>query len=347
MTTLVANTSKTSPKIEIFDVFAYNRTIRSIPKNILSFAEKMILWDLSDRFGNNGEIYPSNSKIQEATALEPKTVLNCMSSLKRKKFIWYKKQHNSNRRYIQIFDPVYASKYDPKNHPIPPPLLVPRLSLVRDSTIPGQGYSYNRKDQKKEPTTTPKSIPEVPKNSSIKKSDFVVVGSNFEDLKNRVRDDLRNDFNQGTYTTLLKSKLNIGQMKTVIDDLNASNAKSCGWLIGRIKNIDPSSIQDFDEIEKQRLVKEAKAKKILEARNLAIEKNNRANTQKQSDFMSKYFDKYNSLEPDRKKMVFEKIVSRTFQPDIRREMVEAGIDGICSIVGVAFKIKQAIERPVR
>lgn len=142
------STARNTPQTQIFDVFDYGKKIRSLHKKIISLPEKIVLWDLSDRFGNNGKIFPSNGEIAESTGLPSKTVMNCLSGLKSKKFLNYKKQHNKNRRYIDLFDPEIAvanlidgiCQWGAK--------LIPKLSLVGDSTIPDQGVPYNRKEHK-------------------------------------------------------------------------------------------------------------------------------------------------------------------------------------------------------
>lgn len=132
MTETAVQTNQNQSKSQIFSIADYGRIVRALPKSVISLAEKILLLALADHFGKNGKIYPSNEKLENETALASKTILNCLSSLKKKKLINYPRQYNKNRRYIQLFDPESKA------------LLVPQLSLVGDSTIPGGGYSINK-----------------------------------------------------------------------------------------------------------------------------------------------------------------------------------------------------------
>lgn len=238
-----------------FDIFQYGKQIRRINKKILSIPEKLILWELSDHFGNNGKIFPSNKAISEATELPPKTVLNCLSDLKSKKFINYPKQHNKNKRFISLYDPdVAVTNYVAKSDEYGL-LLCPRLSLVRDTTIPGQGVPLIEKNNRKvHPTPKPPSDP-PPSDSKKSTPDLVLVGSAFEALKNRVCERLRSDFNLRTYRDLKAKKLTDGQIKAAIDAMNAANVESCGWLMWHVKSRGVENIVDLDVIA-EKIIKE-------------------------------------------------------------------------------------------
>lgn len=253
-----------------FDIFQYGKQIRRINKKILSIPEKLILWELSDHFGNNGKIFPSNKAISEATELPPKTVLNCLSDLKSKKFINYPKQHNKNKRFISLYDPdVAVTNYVAKSDEYGL-LLCPRLSLVRDTAIPGQGVPLIEKNNRKvHPTPKPPSDP-PPSDSKKSTPDLVLVGSAFEALKNRVCERLRPDFNLRTYRDLKAKKLTDGQIKAAIDAMNAANVESCGWLMWHVKSRGVENIVDLDVVAQK--IEQTKQNNTEDEKNRKAEK---------------------------------------------------------------------------
>jgi Helix-turn-helix domain len=131
---------------DTFSVFRYQRNIRSADKTKLSAIEKIILWELSDRYGADGKIYPSNQCLANATGFPIQTIRNNLSSLKRKGFIDYKIQRNRNRRYITLIDPETNARYGPA------------LYSVKDSTVLEPVHSIKRTN----PTNTHRTTTDPP-----------------------------------------------------------------------------------------------------------------------------------------------------------------------------------------
>lgn len=99
--------------------------------------------------------------------------------------------------------------------------------------------------------------PPNPPSEKIKspKIDLVVVG----DLKKIILDSkLRAQFNTATYSRLKKFGLSDGQIKTLVNDMNAMNdIKSVGWLISNANESGVGGIIDYDEKQKELLKKQA------------------------------------------------------------------------------------------
>ena len=113
----------------------------------------------------------------------------------------------------------------------------------------GGNPQVSYKDQKKElkektPPNPPLKFPNPPP-EKLKPDPGLV------DFKNRIKKEtLANDFNGNTYQNLKKLELTDGQIKTLIDRMNLSDARTCGWLLLEAKKGD---IEDYDiKLEKQR-----------------------------------------------------------------------------------------------
>lgn len=328
---------------QIFNVFNFNRIVRRTEKKILSLPQKIILLDLADRFGKNGKVYPSNLQIAEATALPVKTVLNCLSDLKSKRFIFYEKQHNRNRRYISLFDPQAAIENYQNGIDQYADQLVPRLSLVGDSTIPDQGQLLIRTEQKNVPTTPLTPLQTDPPKPPPASKAAVVVVPDFEILKNRLRADLKPSFVKRTHEALAAKGLGAGQIKTLIDEMNASTARSCGWLVGRVKDLeDPAAIPDADEIAKQETARAEAARKDHDERmarlKVVAEKDNEAGGKK----IEGHIETYMNLPLELKQLVFTLVLHKSKGEERKKQIMAAGADGLHEVDNIGFRIQKAL-----
>lgn len=99
--------------------------------------------------------------------------------------------------------------------------------------------------------------PPNPPSEKIKPSkvDLVVVGA----LKKLILDSkLRAQFNTATYSRLKKNGLSDGQIKTLVNDMNAmNNIKSAGWLIAQAKEAGVDGIADYNEKQKENLKRQS------------------------------------------------------------------------------------------
>ena len=345
LSNLAINLDNYRPKTAAFHVFEYGKKIRKICKQFLSLSEKLILWEISDHFGKNGKMIPSNAALAIATGMPVKTVMNKLSELKRKKFLYYDSQFNRRKRYIRLYCPETAAynlafKIDDYG-----PLLVPRLSLVRDTTIPNQGDSLIRKEQEKRTTTTPKPPldPEI-KPPEKDPPNLSVVGSLFDDLKNRIADPvLQENFSRRTYVRLKNEKLSDGQIKTLIDEMNAhADIKSCGWMFGR----DPQTIPDFDEMQRKKAEADEAARKILAEREKITIENDQKNLEDMIKTNSPIIEEYRKMPIGDQQKIYSKIIDKCMFPEMKQRMIDLGLERFHEAPGAVYKIKKMIEKGI-
>lgn len=162
------------------------------------------------------------------------------------------------------------------------------------SRLPATYYKtntiYKHNNVKKSQKNPPQKRPPSGKKSPPK---FVVVDKNFETLKRSIENEsLRNDFNAHTLTILKNEYLTIGQIKTLIDDVNKrSNIKTWGYYIKLAKSGVLNSIADKDIVE----TKTKKALKKTIARENSVSDNEKKYTNEINSKSDEYENKINSL----------------------------------------------------